>query len=132
MIKPTRYRFATLQKERKESVPCEETTVIPGRTAHLQTRDGHNRPRVARWKEAREMELVLTILVVTLLIILPALFLVLMVGGLIYALYRALVGTKEKGGAPRLRARQPGRPAQLNSPQKISLPITPTVSREGG
>ena len=42
----------------------------------------------------------LTILALTLLIILPALFLVLMVGGLIYALYRALVGTKEKGAIP--------------------------------
>ena len=46
------------------------------------------------------MELVLTILVLTLFVILPALFLVLMVGGLIYALYRALVGTKEKGASP--------------------------------
>ena len=39
---------------------------------------------------------------------------------------------RKKVRALRLRARRPGRPTQPNCPQKISLPITPTVSREGG
>jgi threonine/homoserine/homoserine lactone efflux protein len=61
------------------------------------------------------MELVLTILVVTLLVILPALFLVLVVGGLIYALYKALVGTKEKGASPSA----PGQAARQTSTTKL-------------
>jgi hypothetical protein len=61
------------------------------------------------------MELVLTILVVTLLVILPALFLVLMVGGLIYALYRALVGTKEEGVSPSA----PGPAARMTNTTKL-------------
>jgi hypothetical protein len=40
------------------------------------------------------MEIVLTILVVTLLVILPALFLVLMLGGLVDAVRRALFDSK--------------------------------------
>ena len=46
------------------------------------------------------MEILLSILAVTLLIILPVLFLVLTVGGVIYTLYRAVVGTKENGASP--------------------------------
>lgn len=70
--------------------------VIPEQAAHLQETavTACGRPRVGRRKEARAMEIVFTILVVTLLIILPVLFFGFVVGGLIYALYKALVGTK--------------------------------------
>lgn len=61
------------------------------------------------------MELVLTILVVTLLVILPVLFLVLMAGGLIYALYKALVGTKGKGASPSA----PGQAVRQTSTTKL-------------
>ena len=54
---------------------------------------GPNRRQAVRLKEAGDMEIVLTILVVTILVILPVLFLVLMLGGLVDAVRRAFFGS---------------------------------------
>jgi hypothetical protein len=53
-------------------------------------------PRAARLKEAGDMEFVLVILVVTLLVILPLLFFVVMAGGLLDAVRRAFRGSQHK------------------------------------
>jgi hypothetical protein len=55
--------------------------------------DGPNCPQAVRLKEVGDMEIVLSILVVTLLVILPVLFLVLMLGGLVDAVRRAFFGS---------------------------------------
>lgn len=61
------------------------------------SRRGDDRtPRAARLKEAGNMEFVLVILVVTLLVILPLLFFVVMVGGLLDAVRRAFRGSQHK------------------------------------
>ena len=58
-------------------------------TAHLSSIEGPNCPQAVRLKEVGDMEIVLIILAVTILVILPALFLMLMLGGLVDAVRRA-------------------------------------------
>jgi hypothetical protein len=53
-----------------------------------------------RLKEAGDMEIVLTILAVTVLVILPVLFLVLMLGGLVDAVRRAVFSSGHNKQTP--------------------------------
>jgi uncharacterized protein involved in cysteine biosynthesis len=53
--------------------------------------DGHRRRGERSFSE---MELVLTILVVVLLVVLPIAFFLLVIGGLLYSVYRAIMGDK--------------------------------------
>ena len=46
------------------------------------------------------MELVLTLLVVVLLVVLPIAFFLLVIGGLLYSVYRAIVGDRAKADRP--------------------------------
>jgi hypothetical protein len=69
---------------------------VPPRHSPSGIDDGLDRPRAARLKEAGDMEIVLTILVVVLLIILPLLFLVVMAGGLFDAVRRAFGGSRSE------------------------------------
>jgi hypothetical protein len=57
---------------------------------------GHDRLRAARLKEAGAMEFVFVLLVVTLLVILPLLFFVVMLGGLFDGVRRTFRGSKSK------------------------------------
>jgi len=70
-------------------------------TAHLSNIDGPNCPQAARLKEAGVMgAIVLIILAVTLLVILPALFLLLMLGGLADGVRRAFFSSGHNKQTP--------------------------------